>query len=166
MDDLYSFSELAIIFNMNKGNLIKLIQKMGLKTFEYRSPEHKNQIVKAINKEGFDLLNKYRLGPDRIESDILVKKEEFYLIQICPDISLKRIKIGYTTDIEQRIGNYKTICPTCKLIKTWPCKRIWEKAIIDMAIVKDFVKLGDEVFDCDIEKLIERLDLIFKMFEE
>ena len=87
----------------------------------------------------------------------------FYLMSLCPDISLRRVKLGFSRNVENRKNNFTTVCPTVQVIKTWPCKFSWEKAVIAMA-TKDYVAIGEEVFDvASVEEITDKLDKIFSM---
>ena len=53
-----------------------------------------------------------------------------YVIQLLPDELPLRHKLGYTDNLEQRLRDHRTAAPTLRLVKAWPCKRIWEAAAI------------------------------------
>lgn len=78
-----------------------------------------------------------------------------------PDLSDKRVKLGFTNDVGFRLSQHRTSAPTAKLIKHWGCKRAWEPAAIDCA-TRMCTSIGQEVFDIDnMDFVISRLDSFF-----
>ena len=53
----------------------------------------------------------------------------FYIVQLIPKLSPNRIKIGFTNIIKNRMQEYKRTSSNARLVKHWPCKRIWEKTV-------------------------------------
>ena len=168
MSNLYTFSQVADRLNMDKGNLHRLITKLKLSTYGLRDKQANNQIVKAIDDAGLQTLTSYRDDIPKSSNNENVSIESiFYLILIAPDLSEYRVKLGFTTNLEQRLTSYKTICPNVKVVKTWECNKEWEKAIIDMAITNKDKIIGEEVFDVnDVALLVDRIDNIFAMLNE
>src|SRR4051812_20397252 len=119
MNQIRSFTDIASLLKMNKGNLIKFIKKRGYKTVSYRSENNRGQMVKGLNEDDYqDLLNYRKNGVYLINED-KIQKDEFYLILLAPELSPNRVKLGFTSDLEQRMEQYRTICPTNRLIQSW-----------------------------------------------
>lgn len=162
---LYSLTEVAAILKMNKANLHRLVNKLKIHQVRYRSPLANNQMVNGIDDEGLKRLKEYRaFGPSH---DIATKFDScFYVVQPCPDLSPLRVKMGFSDNIDQRLCQYRTICPTAKVLRTWECKREWEKAVIAQAVKKTYRRIGEEVFDVDdLNELLTRIDNIFSLYE-
>lgn len=85
----------------------------------------------------------------------------FYIIQLVPEALPNRVKIGFTDNLEKRLGEHRTAAPTAKLLKSWPCKRSWDYAVMD-SITRTSCKLVlNEVFEGEIEGFLERGDSFF-----
>ncbi len=86
----------------------------------------------------------------------------FYLIQLTPDIDPRRIKVGFASDVDQRLLAHRTASPTACLLNYWRCRRANERRAI-LTLTKVGCKpISDEVFECeDIEGLVERADAFF-----
>lgn len=91
----------------------------------------------------------------------------FYIVQPFPDIVPNRIKLGFSDDIKQRMATYRTLAPECILLKSWECKRQWEKALIELITTKECKPLTSELFEVkDIEKTLESAENIFLTLEK
>ena len=88
----------------------------------------------------------------------------FYVIQLVPEFEPNRIKLGFSTNIDKRLASYRTIAPTARLVKTWPCRFSWEQAAIACAMGDQCKRIGAEVYDCmDLDSVIARLDQFFHL---
>ncbi len=83
----------------------------------------------------------------------------FYVCQLMPELDPKRVKLGFVTDVALRLEHYRTTNPSARMIKTWPCRKLWKQAVMDAITGKDCLLVASEVFECDnVEALIERGD--------
>jgi hypothetical protein len=140
--------------------LRKKFLKKGVKLHKHID-EKTNQVCSAVDEKDVD-----KIKPN-IDGKTCCFENVFYIIQLFPEISPNRIKLGFTSNIEQRKRNYITICPTMKVIKTWKCSAEWEQAVIAQSITGDCKKVGQEVFDIpSIENFVSRLNKIFSLFKE
>ncbi len=56
-----------------------------------------------------------------------------YAVASQPDLSLHRLKFGWTTDVRQRLASFKTLCPRALLLGLWEadeCDEAWIFALI------------------------------------
>lgn len=73
----------------------------------------------------------------------------FYVIQTIPDVDTARIKMGFTGTIEDRMSAFRQACPTSKLLKYWPCKKAWERTVMDSISSASHCKhIAGEVYSC------------------
>lgn len=78
----------------------------------------------------------------------------FYVVQPVPAVP-NQIKLGYTNNLNRRLGEYRSSCPYARIAAQWPCLRRWEKTAMD-AMTFDCTQLGAEVYDVpDVGKLIQ-----------
>lgn len=87
----------------------------------------------------------------------------FYLIQLIPDEMPDRIKIGYTDSIEQRLSDHRVTNPTLQLVKSWPCKRTWDYAVMASVTREGCTHIGGEVYNGDVAAFIVRADAFFAL---
>lgn len=90
----------------------------------------------------------------------------FYLIQLEPEHDPGRFKLGFATNIEEGLRSHKTAAPFSKVLKTWPCKLLWEKTAIECAS-QGCVRLHTEVFRTEsIDEVQSRCEQFFKLMPE
>ena len=112
-----------------------------------------------------------RRGPvstsaDAAESAKYDRYGYFYLIQLVPEALPNRVKIGFADNVEKRLGEHRTAAPTAKLLKSWPCKRSWDYAVMD-SITRTGCKLVlNEVYEGEISGFIERGDAYFALMPD
>ncbi len=90
----------------------------------------------------------------------------FYILDLIPEADINRLKFGFTSNVVNRLKQHQTTAPTAKVIRTWPCKRVWEVAAMDV-IGRGESQVGherSEVFDVySVEEVIHRGDQFFSM---
>ena len=90
----------------------------------------------------------------------------FYIIQLVPELAPNRVKIGYTDNLDTRLKEHQTSAPTAKLIKSWRCKRAWDKAVMDSITRSDCHHVMNEVYEGNIEAFVLRADGFFNVMPE
>lgn len=89
----------------------------------------------------------------------------FYVAQVAPEYSQTRIKLGFTTNIDTRFGKHRVISPNIRLLRTWDCRRKWERVGIDY-LSRHCTPVGSEIYECyDIPSLLKSGDKLFGLFE-
>jgi len=87
----------------------------------------------------------------------------FYLIQLEPEHDPGRFKLGFATNIEERLLSHKTAAPFSKVQNTWPCKLLWEKTAIE-CVAQNCERLHTEVFRAEsIEEVESRCEQFFAL---
>jgi len=82
----------------------------------------------------------------------------FYVVQLEPDHDPGRFKVGFASNMAERLRAHRCSAPFSKVLKTWPCRSLWEKTAIDCVCV-GCEKLHTEVFRIDsIDKVITKCD--------
>lgn len=140
------------------------ILKQGFQLEKRRNPKT-SLIGLCLSEDRLTQLIKIRsdLGFWGNESETpLVIGGVFYIVLPVPEFDRKRVKLGFTTDIESRIIPYRTICPNVQVVKTWACLEEWETCAITSITRIGCTQVGIEVFDCEVlERLVERADQFF-----
>lgn len=90
----------------------------------------------------------------------------FYLIQLVPEALPNRIKIGYTDNLVNRLKEHQTAAPTAKLIRSWRCKRAWDRAAMDSITRSGCQLIMNEVYEGDIDSFVSRGDEFFSMMPD
>lgn len=77
-----------------------------------------------------------------------------YVVQLVPELSPNRIKLGHTRNLRIRMASYLTACPTAVMIAAWDCSIEDEKEAIRTMTWESCRPLSDEVFDTDDLELV------------
>jgi hypothetical protein len=164
--DYISLKVLSEMIGINRSQTRKMVLKMGYKPQKRRMPDSGNQLALVFSSDEVNSILKYRedLGFTKIKPPIINDMGYFYIIQVIPELDSSRIKMGFATNMMERLANHRTIAPTAKIFKTWPCKRIWEITVMDCLSSISCKHILNEVFECrDLEELIKKGDSLFKM---
>lgn len=172
-DDVISVIEAARQLERRKATIFKVMKRLGVRAQKRRDLNSRNQIVAYITQDEFsriksDLLVRSSIEPDdedRGNEDGFISAEigVFYLIQLEPDLDPLRFKVGFAANIGERHRTLRCSAPFSIVVKTWPCRRLWEKTALDCVTV-GCERLHTEVFLCSsLEGVIDRCDNFFGM---
>lgn len=94
------------------------------------------------------------------------KTSVFYMVAIPPGSTPQRYKVGWTSDMAVRLGEYRTLVPDAEVIVCWTCTPVLEKAAIE--VLRRSVEqeqsvrhVGSEVFEGDRDFILAILDRFF-----
>ena len=165
--NLTTLSQIATELGMDRSNARKYILKKGFTFVQVRDPISKQKAL-ALDGDTLERLLSLRTqeGFSKGVTVALVSGEvgSFYLIQLIPELNKKRVKLGFSNDMSTRFATHRTTCPTAVLVKSWECKRMWEKAAMDSATRIGCDLIANEVYECDsVEKIKGRLEEFFSI---
>lgn len=171
--DYILLSDLANEVGMDKSHLRRYAINNDVELLKIRTPQSQNQKTLAVTLSDAEMIKELRrkagFGFGENGTGPIINAGEdgaFYLVLLTPEFSQSRIKLGFAGDLPDRLASHRTVCPTLSVVKTWACKRSWEKVAIECASV-GCQRIGAEVFDCaDINALISRLDAFFSLLPE
>ncbi len=163
--DYVPLSELAVELGLDRSNMLKYVKKLNISTQDRRTPKSRNQRTKTVTLKDAEFIRAKRQDEGYSNDATIVSVSDwgvFYIIQLVPELDQKRLKLGFTDNLASRLSQHKTAAPTSTVLKSWPCKRVWEKTIIDALTVRHCRLVANEVFECDsYEKLVELANTIF-----
>ena len=161
-------SQLAKEIPMDKSHLLKLAKKLNIPLHKGRIASDHNQVVAFFEDTDADRLREYRKDFSSKSKPKTPSEDGYlYIVATEPEIMPRRHKIGFTISIEERLRTHRNTSPNAVLIKTWPCRRTWEStAIAAMTNDVSISKLSNEVFDADVNVLLERGDTLFEMLPD
>ena len=170
-DELISVIEAAKQIGYGKQAVFKILKRNGIATEMHRSSDHNGQSIAYISIDDFSLIQadvESRIQSatsieDDDESIVTLDSGYFYLIQLEPDHDAGRFKLGFAVNVDQRLRSHKCSAPFSVLIKSWPCKRVWERTAID-CVTQDCEQLHTEVFrTLSIDDVVAKCDNFFAM---
>jgi hypothetical protein len=146
-----------------------VIYRLGIETFLEKSTASRGQKVARLTKPSFEQLQDHfsssAVGSESVEGGGLDSQIGglFYLIQLEPDHDPTRFKLGFTTNIEERLRAHKTAAPFSSVVKTWPCRLLWEKTAIE-SISRGCERVHTEVFRGELlEVILDRCEKFFTL---
>ena len=76
------------------------------------------------------------------------------------------MKLGFGSSVEERLRSHKTSAPYAKVLKYWPCKKLWEKTAIE-SITVGCEQIYTEVFLAeDIGNVVARAENFFDLMPD
>lgn len=165
-DELISIPEIAVLHARHKSVIHKLVSRLGIETHLIRRQESRGQKVAYIAQSDYQVLLDFMNSStnSEIESDSQSAiSGNFYLIQLEPDLDVGRFKVGFATDMNERLRAHRTSAPFASLVKKWPCKLLWEKTAIE-CVTSGCERLHTEVFrTSDLNAVVQRADSFFAL---
>lgn len=108
----------------NKQTIFKWIKKLGVRTEKMHNASHKGQAVSYILNSDLEKLMEYKEQQNyntvKTNSSVRIDHGVFYLIQLEPELDPGRFKLGFATNIAERLRAHKCSAPFAKVIDTWP----------------------------------------------
>ena len=159
-----SVTDAAARLGKNKQHVFKVLGRLGIENRLERSAAARGQKIAYISAADFEKIREYfetftdEDVPALVDSSA---KGVFYLIQLEPEHDPSRFKLGFATNIEERVRSHRTAAPFSKLIRSWPCKLLWEKTAIE-SVAYGCKKIHTEVFRGEnIESVLARCEKFF-----
>lgn len=164
-----SVIDVAKSLGKQKAHIFKILGRLGIETVKEKNSAAKGQKISYITTEDYEKIKEYLAGAES-EPGVSATQADvggvFYLIQLEPEHDPGRFKLGFATNIEERLRSHKTAAPFSKVLRTWPCKLLWEKTAIECAS-QGCVRVHTEVFRTEsIDKVQSRCEQFFKLMPE
>ncbi len=166
---LVSIAEVADDLQSRKQSIFRIVRRLGIQTTKQRDPDRGNQLVDLIAVTDVQSVRDALLAGRRVaasdQSSLSLDGETgyFYIIQLEPEHDRGRFKVGFTTDVEGRLAKHRCSAPFAVCLRSWPCRRTWERAAMDCVAIGS-ERLHNEVFRCpDLEHVLSRGDSFFAL---
>jgi hypothetical protein len=168
-DEFVSIKALAERLGMDRSHARRYVLKLGYTFHKRRTPDSGGQLTLCVTSAEADQIASQRADKGFFAPTVVAISDVgvFYVIQLVPDLDPKRLKLGFAESLEQRLADHQTAAPTLRVLRTWPCKRPWERTAID-ALTRIGCRLVlNEVFECDEpDALLARGDAFFGMLPQ
>jgi hypothetical protein len=165
-DEIVSVIDIARLYGKHKQSVFKLVRRLGIEMVKVQGEDSRGQKISCITMKDYEILKPEleQMGNADDQHDTLESSYGvFYLIQLEPDLDPGRFKVGFAVNVDQRLRSHRISAPLCILVRTWPCKALWEKTAID-SICAGYERLYTEVFRADsIEEVVDRYEEFFSV---
>ena len=169
-DRRISVNDLAQKHGLIKQTVFKVIKRLGIEPEKTRGgSESRGQMISYITEnEANKVLEVIAAGKnanDQGEANVaeaaLYDVGVFYLIQLEPEHDPGRFKVGFAGKLNERLRQHRCSAPFAEVLKTWPCRRLWEKTAIE-CVTDGCEQLHTEVFRAEsIENVQNKCEEFF-----
>lgn len=165
-ENLISVKEFAESNGLLRPSVFKVLKRLGIEPSKSRGgsqnrgqtisyiTEHDARMVLEAIASSRNSLNE-QVGeelelPDASLYDIGV----FYLLRLEPEHDQNRFKVGFASNLNERLRQHRCSAPYTQVVKTWPCRRLWEKTAIE-CVTDGCERLHIEVFRAQSLEAVE-----------
>lgn len=171
MSETVRFSDLAKKLGVGIDTIRRTVAKVGDDLGIVAQRESHSSIAQCLSVRDADKLIRYFEERDKhiaaTEPSAVAGSYSnygyFYIIQLLPELFPERVKIGYTDNLETRLREHQTAAPTARYLKSWECKRSWDQAVMDCITRKDCKLVMNEVYEGNLDLMIQRADELFRL---
>lgn len=162
-----SIIELASEFGIHPSQAHRSVASLGIRPTRRRL-SNKGQAVSIITLDEAELVRRARYGEGVVvkfvaPSGTPIESGYFYIIRLVPDLDPRRLKFGFAVSVDTRLAEHRTSAPTAEVTHVWPCRRTWERTVIDCLSGCCRLIMG-EVYECDdLATLIHRGEILFSI---
>lgn len=151
---------LAVELGYSKAAFHRVVRRIGIEPRRVRSDFSRGQRTLAITVEeaGRVRAATQERGMTLLESETTHPDDGVFYAVVVDPIRPDRVKLGFTSDLEQRLSSYRTSSPEVQVLFAIPCRRGWEATTMAaLTNVEGCSQVGREVFDyADSDALVER----------
>jgi hypothetical protein len=161
-----AITELADELQCRKQTLFKIAKRLGIQSTMRRDLDRRNQLVATVtppeaSRIRDEFIARVRTGTET--ETLVVEDGFFYIVQLEPDHDPGRVKVGFTSDVDGRLSKHRCSAPFAKYLRSWPCRRTWERAAID-SVTTGLEQLRTEVFRAtSVDEVAKRGDRFFSV---
>lgn len=173
--NLISVKEFAEANGLHRQTVFKVLKRLGIEQSKSRgSSENRGQTISYITEQDAHLvletLASNRKLQDENNSELpdatLYDIGVFYLLCLEPEHDPNRFKVGFASNLNDRLRQHRCSAPYTKVIKTWACRRLWEKTAIE-CITQKCERLHTEVFRAhSLEDVENKCDQFFALMPQ
>ncbi|MBX9894917.1 MAG: hypothetical protein K2Y09_07025 [Nitrosomonas sp.] len=168
-DEIISVIDAARNLDRHKAYIFKILGRLCIDTVKEKNSAARGQKIAYITIDDYKRVKDY-LSKTEGDQTFLAQQSDVrgvsYLIQLEPEHDPGRFKLGFATNIEERLRSHKTAAPFSKVLKVWPCKILWEKTAIECAS-QGCTRLHTEVFRTEsINEVQPRCEQFFKIMPQ
>ena len=168
-DGYISLKQLAGELGMDRSHARRYVLNLGVTPVKRRTPESGGQLTLTVSAQEAEFIRHTREEQGFLDSQKPVANETgfFYAIQLVPELAPGRIKLGFADGVELRLAQHRTSAPTARLLKSWPCRRAWERTAIDALSALGGALVLNEVCEFEaIDELLQRGDEFFRLLPD
>jgi hypothetical protein len=173
-DDLISVIDLAKQYGKRKQSIFKILKRLGIEAKKLPGANNRGQVIAYItNDEARFVVNDFTSERMATMSEnerasslpevLLAEQGVFYLLLLEPNHDPGRFKVGFAASLPERLRQLRCSAPLMTVVRTWPCKRLWEKTAIE-CVAEGCERLHTEVFrTASLEPVVAKCEQFFEL---
>lgn len=140
-EEMISVVDLASQCGKRKQTVFKVPRRLSFEPRKPRSAGRRGQLVSYVTAQESSLIvAELRSGAqasksaDAVAASVEALPEEhgvFYLLLLEPEHDPGRFKVGFAVSLPERLRTLRCSAPFAKVVRSWPCKMLWERTAID-----------------------------------
>lgn len=173
-DELISVADFATKHGLLKQTVFKVLKRLGAEptkaraggvsrgqTISYITEEDARRVLEALAVSRTDQSGAQE--DDGITEAALYDVGVFYLLRLEPTHDPSRFKVGFASNLNERLRQHRCSAPYTEVVKVWPCRRLWEKTAIE-CVTDGCERLHTEVFRShSIEATVAKCEQFFQL---
>ncbi len=156
-EHLISVKDFAEKNGLIRQTVFKVLKRLEIEPTKSRGGnQSRGQTISYITQDdarrilvAFDSSRRTQNGEEGEESEfakaVLYNIGVFYLLSLEPEHDPSRFKVGFASNLNERLRQHRCSAPYAQVVKTWPCRRLWEKTAIE-CVTEGCERLHTEVF--------------------
>jgi hypothetical protein len=165
-ENLISIIEFAETNGLRRQTVFKVLKRLGIEPTKARGDNrNRGQTISYITEhdarkvlEAFTTSRNTRDERDGEMAEFLDAAlydiGVFYLLRLEPEHDPNRFKVGFANNLNERLRQHRCSAPYTQVVKTWPCRRLWEKTAIE-CVTEGSERLHTEVFRAQSLETVE-----------
>ena len=114
MSEYVTIQELADDWGMARSNARKYVLKQGFTFASIRTPDTRGQATLALSSEDAEAVREVRRRQGFSKGAATPVENGdgyFYIVQVVPELEPRRVKLGWTYDVDSRLSAHRTAAP-------------------------------------------------------
>jgi hypothetical protein len=165
-EELISVKDFAEQNGLHKQTVFKVLRRLEIEPAKLRGgSENRGQMLSYITKADAQrvleaLASRTSTPSESAGEDVEVTDAAlydigvFYLLCLEPNHDPNRFKVGFASNLNERLRHLRCSAPYTQVLRTWPCRRLWEKTAIE-CVTEGCERLHIEVFRAQSLEAVE-----------
>jgi hypothetical protein len=163
-NDLVSVNQFAKEVEQHPTNLTTALKKGAYSIHSMRGPTR--QTMNAITRADADRYIADRRDQGFLGNAVIKTKPEgfgvVYVVAPEPEFRPGRVKVGWTTNLDERFDSWRAVCPNLRVLRVWPTKNQAVEIVALMVAKRYGKRAAQELFDASsVDVLLAGLDAFF-----
>lgn len=177
-ENMISVKEFAEANGLRRQTVFKVLKRLGIEPSKSRGgSQNRGQVISCITEhdahsviEALASSRNFQNGQEGEDTELpdaaLYDIGVFYLLRLEPEHDPSRFKVGFANNLNERLRQLPCSVPYIQVVKTWPCRRLWEKTAIE-CVTDGCERLHTEVFRAlSLETVEEKCSQFFAIMPQ